>query len=398
MIGKLLLQERNRVQLILTWIGAFIGFFLLLASLQFFLDIKQLISEKNDWLRPEYVVINKPVSILNSIGGSSNFSSEDLKELESNPAVKQLVPFRSNNFQVGGRILEQSFSKEAINLYTDLFFESLPSKYLDVRSDKWHWDPSSEEVPIIVPSDYLRLYNFGFSPSRDLPQISEKTAQSVSFGLVIDSMGYRKELKGRIIGFSDRINSILVPEAFLDYGNTQFASPKRSKSVGRVLLVVDDPSSPALLELIHEKNYQTNTEQLRNAELSKILRLITLVVVGIGLLITLLSFIGFIQYSQLAMFKKSYEIQTLLLLGYAPRRIQGVFLRHQLKLIAAIVVLSLAGLWFIQLQSVSWFAKLSYSLEAGLQVAVIPVAIAIFALFLLVQWRTLHVGIRRLTK
>ena len=42
---------------------------------------------------------------------------------------------------------------------TDMFFESVPDEFVDVKLDKWSFNPASDIVPIIIPRNYLNLYN-----------------------------------------------------------------------------------------------------------------------------------------------------------------------------------------------------------------------------------------------
>ena len=60
-----------------------------------------------------------------------------------------------------------------LKMSTDLFFESVPDAYVDVNSEQWYFDFEEPVVPIIIPRNYLNLYNFGFAQSRSLPQLSE---------------------------------------------------------------------------------------------------------------------------------------------------------------------------------------------------------------------------------
>ena len=64
---------------------------------------------------------------------------------------------------------------------TQMFFESVPDAYIDVKSADWRFDERSDFLPIILPRNYLNLYNFGFAQSRNLPQLSEGVLGSVSY-------------------------------------------------------------------------------------------------------------------------------------------------------------------------------------------------------------------------
>ena len=53
-----------------------------------------------------------------------------------------------------------------LHMSTAMFFESVPDEYVDVNLDKWEFDEYERVVPIIIPRNYLNLYNFGFAQSR----------------------------------------------------------------------------------------------------------------------------------------------------------------------------------------------------------------------------------------
>ena len=58
---------------------------------------------------------------------------------------------------------------------------------VDVNLDKWEFDEYERVVPIIIPRNYLNLYNFGFAQSRSLPQLSEGVMGMVN----LDIRSYR---------------------------------------------------------------------------------------------------------------------------------------------------------------------------------------------------------------
>ena len=46
-----------------------------------------------------------------------------------------------------------------LHMSTAMFFESVPDEYVDVNLDKWEFDEYERVVPIIIPRNYLNLYN-----------------------------------------------------------------------------------------------------------------------------------------------------------------------------------------------------------------------------------------------
>lgn len=394
MIRRLLLSRQKPLQLAIAWLGSFFGFFILLFSLQYYLDFRELLLVKNDWLHPEYLVVNKKVSLINAISGPRTFKEEDIKELEALPQVEKTGVFQSNLFKASGTI--QHAAANGMNLYAELFFEALPDAFLDVKSSDWKWKEGDGEVPIIVPADYLKLYNFGFAPGQKLPQISEGMVSAVSFNIRIDGRDGRVETRGRIVGFSQRINSILVPLSFMEYANRNYAPEGARSLVSRVVLEVKDPSDPALTRLLEEKGYETNAEQLRSARLNNVLRVILGLVSVVGWVIVFLSILGFVQYSQLALQRSSYEIKTLIEIGHAPRRLFLFYTRYSVVLLFSIALLSLAGLYLLKWKADAVMAEYGFELASGLRTEIVPAALLIFALFLVFQLITLFRGIRKL--
>ena len=54
-----------------------------------------------------------------------------------------------------------------------MFFESVPDEFVDVKTENWDYHEGSKDIPIIIPRNYLDLYNFGFAQSRNMPKLSE---------------------------------------------------------------------------------------------------------------------------------------------------------------------------------------------------------------------------------
>ena len=191
----------------------FIGISIILITTQLFYDLKPLLFNQSDVFKNSSAVISKNVSVFKTMDKTKiYFTEEDLNELEEQSFLKELSKFNNASFKI------RAYSKKSENIpvfYTDLFFESIPDKYLDVKSDDWMWDSTLNFIPIIIPENYLNLYNFGFAESQGLPVLSKNTISQVSFKIKISGNYQSKEFDSKITGFSNKINSILVPEAFL---------------------------------------------------------------------------------------------------------------------------------------------------------------------------------------
>jgi hypothetical protein len=397
MMRKLLFSGHRPFQLAIAWAGALAGFFLILASTQLYIDFKSLLTEKNDWIHPEYLVINKRISILNAFSAQKGFSEKEIQELENLEGVSDVGRFVSNGFKVAASMAQPG--KEAVvpGMYAELFFEALPDRFLDVRSGYWKWQAGSEIVPVIIPADYLKLYNFGFAPGQNLPQISEKTASAVLFDLHIDSAGTAISLKGRIAGYSNRINSVLVPESFMEHANRSYGGRKEAAQVSRLVLVVKNPSDAAIINFLDKKGYETNAEQLRNARLNTVLQVIVMIVALIGSMLVFMAILGFVQYTQLAMNRSAYEIRTLTDLGYSPFRLFRSYAIYSLFLLGGIALVSTGGVHALKICGDAWLSGYGIEVESGIRLQIYWEALLIFALFLFFQLLTVYNGISRLS-
>lgn len=395
MIRQLLLSRQKPAQLLASSLGAFLGVFFLLFTLQAYLDFSQLLSHKKELIHAEYLIINKRISMLSSLGGIRTFSSSEQKELAELDGVVRIAPFRSNQFPVSGSIMAGMQGANR-GLAAELFFESVPNGMIDGELEQFNWTPGDQEIPILIPSNYLKLYNFGFAPSQGMPQVSPQTLSQVGFQLRFDSLGIPIYKKARIVSYTERIPTILVPDAFLAYANEAYVATNKSPDASRLIVEVKDPSNTTLLQYMDEHGYETNEEQLKNARLSNALKMIGGILGFISILILLLSFLGFFQYAELSLNRNAYEIKTLLDLGIKPAQLYQPYFRVLVIMMGSISLLAILLVWLTQ----SWLYQTANDyglmLNEGLQSAVVLVALLIFALFTLVQAFGIRRGIRNL--
>ena len=144
---------------------------------------------------------------------------------------------------------------------TDLFLESLENEFIDTVPPGFSWQEGQTEIPIIVGSDFLELYNV-FAPGQGLPQVSRETAMSLTISVVCFGKSQVQNFNGHIVAFSDRINSFLVPKAFLDWGNKTMGEVKQP-GVSRVFLKTKDAANTALLDYLDSKQYNVNKEKTK---------------------------------------------------------------------------------------------------------------------------------------
>ena len=163
-LQQILWQRGQRAQLIAAVIGWFIGLVILLFAIQLYIDFNSII-QKNKSDNETYLVLNKRVNLLNTLGLKASFDAAELKDIAAQPFAKRAAAFTTNRFKV-------SASSSVVSFRTDLFLEALPDEMLDVPLVDFRWHEGSAEVPIVLSKDYLALYNFGFAPAQGLPQFT----------------------------------------------------------------------------------------------------------------------------------------------------------------------------------------------------------------------------------
>lgn len=287
------LQKRTLVlsQIIGYALTIFIGVTIILVTSQFYFDIKPLLSQQTDIFKSKSAVISKNISVFKTIDKEKiYFTDKEIKDLKKQPFTKSISKFNSATFKIN------AYSNKTENVpvfYTDLFFESIPNTFLDVETDEWKWDVSLDFIPIIIPENYLNLYNFGFAESQRLPVLSKNTISQIEFNIQISGNHKSKDYKSKIVGFSNKANSILVPEEFLSWANKEFG---RLNKTSRILIEFNNPSDKTILEYFNENNYSISKDKLEFSKLVFFFKsalifvfVIALVIIGLSIAFILLS-------------------------------------------------------------------------------------------------------------
>ena len=376
-LRKLIWEGKSKWQIIGASIGSFIGLFLLLISLQLYLDMNQLVDGNTEGAG-QYIQINKQVSLFNTLGAKSFFTADDFNEINTLEYVDAVAPFVSNKFKV-------SASSSLLGFYTELFFEAVPNEFLDIPTDDFKWQPGQNDLPMIISKDYLALYNFGFAPSQGLPQFTQSTIKRVSLDINVGREPNKKVFQGRIAGFSDRINSILVPENFMTYANKQFGKGAIDKP-SRVIMKIDNTHTKEMAAFIDDNGYEVSSGRLIGEQVSTLLRIIISIIGGIGVLITLLSVLVFILNFQLIISRSSEDIKLLLQLGYKNKRLSWFLFTNLVFIFAIILVLTFAILLILRGYFVDWFAIQGFDLPKSLHMLVYLTAIVFTTLFLIANY------------
>jgi len=250
--------------------------------------------------------------------------------------VKEAAVFTNGIYRVRGTV-----SVAGINgITTDMFLEAVPTNFIDIQNEAWKWTPTSREVPIIVPKMYLDLYNHGFAPMAGLPQIAKELMSQIPIDLELIGSRKTQEYRAYIMDASEKINTILVPESFLEYTNNLLSPDKKAK-VSRVILAVANPSDPEVLDFLAKKDYQYLKNEVKSSRISYFLQLILTIVLGIGILITILSISLVITNINLLILKNKQTISQLYFLGFSQQQIAKVYHNLSYKILAVSMAIAL---------------------------------------------------------
>lgn len=349
-VNRLLRRNISVGQILGYAIANFAGLAILLTALQFYRDTTTAENTADDsFISGDYLIVSRHVSDLNTLKGrTAGFSREDIEELEQQPWVDRIGEFVPSRFHVNGAI---DFAGRGMS--THLFFESIPDEFFDVKPDGWGFNPadSTAIVPIVISRDYLALYNFGFAASRGMPQLSEQLVGSVPIELSLSGNGRRERRTGEIVGFSSRLNTIAVPESFMQWANAEFGDEEDSGEVSRLIIRTNDPGNPAIEKYFNENGIEVSGEKLNQGRAAYFLSIVSAVVIAIGLVICALAFFILMLSISLLLQKNKDKIHDLLMLGYTPRQVGAYYYRMvallngSILLAAIIVVVIASALW-----------------------------------------------------
>jgi len=336
LLKNILFQSKNNTQVVLSTIGALIGMLALLFSVLSLNDIKAFQNSDDDLLSSNSVIIQKKVTKFTTIGlNSTEFTNEEIEELKQKYFIEKVARFQSANYGVG---ISEYPNDGLPSFYADLFFQSIPNEFIDVETN-WDWNEESEFVPIILPRDFLMLINYGIAESQGLPQISEDLLAVARLKIHMNGKSKRGKITGKVVGFSQKISSVLVPESFLNYSNNLYGS-SNVKLPQRLFLKVKKGSYGQLESLMDDMNLDIKKSALDLSKIKTFVNVIVLVFLIFAILIILLSILGFVQYIQLLLNKAKQDIIILNRIGYQFETLLKVMLIHFSKVFIVITTIA----------------------------------------------------------
>jgi len=303
----------NTASRLLSYTGLGIGVLLLLCSAQMYVNVQGIL-QRNQVQKSGYDFISVTRKVTDATMGQpekNRFHAPQIAEMNRQPFVEDVAPLLANRFRV------QLTGGELIPFSTDLFLESLNEAFIDTIPPAFSWEPGQRLVPLILSSDFLEGYNV-FAPGQGLPQVSAETASGIPLMITCSGQGRQQQFFARVVAFSDRVNSVLVPPAFLEWANRQFGEGPEAGS-NRVFLKTKDANDPQLLSFLNERGYKVNNDRTKFGRTRQVLQGIFTGLGLFGLLVVVLAMMLFSFYLQLVIARSRPSLELLLLLGYSPR-------------------------------------------------------------------------------
>lgn len=383
LVFKLLYRHISFWQMLGFALANLCGMAIVTTAIQFATDVLPIFSGSDSFMRPGQVVVTKRVNSLGTLAGKAPvFSDGEIAELKRQPFAERVGAFMPSQYGVFATVGSRSMGME---FSTQMFFEALPDEFVDVDPAQWHYKEGSGEVPIVLPQNYLNLYNFGFATSQGLPTVSEGIVKQVGIRLMLTGNSKTIEMKGRVVAFSKAVNTILVPQTFLEETNNILTDGRHS-SPSRLVVKLANLTDDRLATFLAEHGYDTEGTDVNSAKTASFLRTTSGIVVVVGLVICALAFYVLLLSIFLLLQKHTAQIDNLLLLGYSPSRVARPFYIISIATNSIVLVVSIAVAVAMRMVYMPRFGELYPSMSPTHISLAIVVAVALYVTMVVLNY------------
>ncbi len=374
LLKKLIRTATGRTRYAMAIIGLSVALLLILAAVQIQVNYNELLQGKqNKDSIANFLVVNKILTDQNI--GKAVLTEEEIDDIKAQPFTEAVGVLATSRFKAS----IQS-SSDVFPFYTDIAFESVPDAFLDVNTKEWNWNENSAYVPIIVPGMFLDIYNFQFSLSQGLPQLTREIVKMIFFNVNVYAVdGTTRVFRGKVVGFSDRVSSLLIPQSFMDHANTLYGKNTGS-APSRIIIRTKDPGHPDLTGYLKQKQLTTDQDKTRFSKYRQIVEMVVNITGVTGLLMFLFAMLIFSLFIQLTISSCREEIKLLISLGASPSQLQSFLTRQFFPSNIWIVLCSLCVI------SVAQYALAMFLQQQSAYISpfISPITISISALVLLI--------------
>lgn len=271
------------------------------------------------------------------------FTAGEIDSLRAEPFTLRASPICVNRFPA------QLVLRLGAGFSMGIFLEAVPDSMLESIPNGWHWQPGSQETPIIVSRALLHLYNYGYAPANGLPRITEESLKTLYFDLVAGEDSIPAVFTARVVGFSDRVASFLVPLSFLDDANRKLANQPQGLP-HKVVAEISDIADANFRRFLTSQSYVLDDATQQRAYYQQLIHAFAAVVAVLALVFMLGGTLGFSLLIERNILRVRASLSLLIQLGYPQAVLQGVLLGRFLPLLflaTLVAILITAGLQFI---------------------------------------------------
>ncbi len=333
MLNKLLFKNQDKKQLVVAMIGAFLGIAFLIISIHYLIKVNQF-GEGSEILGPNTVIVQKKVSNSNTLGlARTDFSKSEIEKIKAKPFIDDVKPVISNNFNVSFETADPVVPR----FRSDVFIQTVDPEFLDVKIPSWEWKEGDEFVPLIMPRDFVVMLNT-FMSANDIKQISDDVVMSIKCKFTLSNEDDKEWVDCRIVGFTNEVSAMLVPESFMDYGNKKYSDGSDQK-ITQIMIQGKEGKFGEVEQLLNNRGLESKNAQVVVGRLKSIVGTLVFIVLCISIIAVFVSGLVLIQFMQLLMTRNAIEVRTLMRIGYHPNKIIRKFFIYFIKVFGVVAIM-----------------------------------------------------------
>jgi hypothetical protein len=257
----------------------------------------------------QYFILTKQVALSNTLLGQiPSFNSEEIQELRVAPFTEKIAQVQQPQFQSRATFFEGGAFK------TELAFEAMPDDMIDSPGYQFYWRPGMKKVPILISSEFLRLYNFVYAPMAGLPSVQEDGLAYIPIKFNMNNGRKNINIQAEVVGLSHRFQGVFVPISFMQWANDSLSSGKHK--IGKMLVSVKPDAVSEFEKFTKDKGYDLNKEQMRLSKIGSIIFPFVLIVQCLLIIMLTLALSNFWLHSKNQLYQQLENIRRLYLLGY----------------------------------------------------------------------------------
>lgn len=388
LLNKLIRNSASQTKFVMALIGLSVAIVLILSAVQLQANYYELLHGKNNQDSiANFLVVNKALTDENL--GASGLSDTTIASLKKQSFIESVGTLTGSRFKAS---IESNST--VFPFYTDISFESVPEEFIDVSIKDWSWNEQSKYIPIIVPNQFLDFYNFQYSFSQNLPQLTPEIVKMVLFKVNIPHAIQHTSFNGKVVGFSNRISSMLVPQQFMDWANQKYAATNTIQHPSRIVIKTKDAGNPALSSYLKKEGLQTDADKTRFSKYRQVVDFVVNISGITGLLMLSFALLIFSLFIQLTIASCKDEIELLILLGNSPKNLGKFLMNRFLPANIWIIVMGLILIALAQYFLYHWLLAKQIILSKYLSPYNIFAAIALLAVIAIVNYTTIQKYLR----